>query len=110
VIIVERERDRPLEPVRAGDEDLAATPERIRRDPRFVRSVGLPAACYHRRFNALAPVTGDAPRLEYRDRHESLIVAALSAAPSPLTKLKAWPDTNGKTAREQSIKVTLRRR
>jgi hypothetical protein len=50
---------------------LKPAPERISRDPRFVRPAGVLAAGDDRRFNALAPVAGDAPHFENHDRHES---------------------------------------
>jgi hypothetical protein len=70
-IIIERERQSPLEPVRPGDEQLHPSPERIGRDPRLVRAGGVPAACNDRRLDALAAMTGDALDLKDGERQFS---------------------------------------
>jgi len=50
-IIIERERQRTLEPVRPCNEHLHAAPERICRNPRLVRTGGVPAACNYCRID-----------------------------------------------------------
>ena len=59
-IVADSERHSALESMRTRDEDAEPTIEQIGGDPRFVRSLSVPAAVDHGGLNALATGTGHA--------------------------------------------------